>query len=205
MLIKPLGDTAFSVEFDENLQVRDLHCAIRGEGEIRGLVAFVPAMKALLIRFDPALVTRAEMETRIRRLAEDPKASEAVEGRLWQIAVRYDGPDLEQVAQDCGLGVADIIALHGSVQYEVRMLGFMPGFAYMGALPEALRLPRRAEPRLKVPAGSVAIADDMTAIYPWESPGGWHLLGHSSITLFDQSRDPPALLAPGDRVEFVAL
>lgn len=204
MLIKSVGDTAFSVEMEGNAQVMALRGAIRADDNILGIVACVPALRALLIRFDPALITRGELEARVRNLTTTLNETHAGEGRLWRIPVRYDGPDLDQVAQTCGLSVDEVIALHGAARYRVLMLGFMPGFAYMGGLPDALRLPRRAEPRLKVPAGAVAIADDMTAIYPWESPGGWHLLGQSDVTLFDQTRDPPALLAPGDRVEFVA-
>jgi KipI family sensor histidine kinase inhibitor len=204
MLIKSVGDTAFSVELEGNAQVMALRGAIRADDNILGIVACVPALRALLIRFDPALITRGELEARVRNLTATLSEAHAGEGRLWRIPVRYDGPDLDHVARACGLSVAEVVALHGAARYRVLMLGFMPGFAYMGGLPDALRLPRRAEPRLKVPAGAVAIADDMTAIYPWESPGGWHLLGQSGVTLFDQTRDPPALLAPGDRVEFVA-
>jgi KipI family sensor histidine kinase inhibitor len=114
-----------------------------------------------------------------------------------------DGPDLVDVAHAGGLDPAAVIEAHAGVDYVVYMLGFLPGFPFMGDVPPALRLPRRSEPRVRVPAGSVAIATGLTAIYPWESPGGWHLLGRCPAPLFDPSLNPPALLAAGDRVRFM--
>lgn len=204
MRIKDVGDTAFSIEFGSNAEVVGLRAAIRRSRPVAGLIELVPSLGSLLVCFDPLATSRAEIEARIVALAADAGPGAIAEGRLWRIPVRYDGPDLEPVARACGLSPQEVVVLHAGVTYEVRMLGFMPGFAYMGGVPELLRLPRRAEPRVKVPAGSVAIADDMTAIYPWDSPGGWHLLGRSSVNLFDQNREPPALLAAGDRVEFIA-
>ncbi|WP_161539662.1 5-oxoprolinase subunit PxpB [Paramagnetospirillum kuznetsovii] len=205
MRVKDVGDTAFAVDFDDGDRVVALYDAIRRVGPLLGLVETVPSLRSLLVIFDPLSISRAEMEARIRGLADRASDGDGGEGRSWRIPVRYDGPDLDAVAQACGLSRTRVIDLHAGRVYQVRMLGFMPGFAYMGTLPEALRLGRRGEPRLKVPAGSVAIADDMTAIYPWESPGGWHLLGSAEIALFDQTREPPALLAAGDQVVFVPL
>lgn len=104
-----------------------------------------------------------------------------------------------------GLSEQEAIALHAETEVEVYMLGFQPGFAFMGAIAPALRRPRRTEPRVRVPAGSVAVADRMTAIYPWESPGGWHLIGTCPLTFFDTARKRPSLLSPGDRVTFDAV
>ena len=126
-------------------------------------------------------------------------------GRLSVIPVRYDGPDLDQVAARTGMTRADVIRLHTSREYLVYLLGFAPGFAYLGDLDPALVLPRRPEPRTRVPAGSVAIAGAQTAVYPLATPGGWHLLGTTALRLFDPARRPPALLQPGDRVRFRAL
>jgi inhibitor of KinA len=201
--IRDVGDTAFSIAFDDGAGVVALNAAILQAGRLAGLVETIPSLLSLLVIFDPSRVSRAAMEEHVRMLAATTTTGSAVQGRSWRIPVVYDGPDLEDVARACGLTPPQVIQLHSGMVYEVRMLGFMPGFAYMGTLPEALRLPRRAEPRLKVPAGSLAMADDMTAIYPWESPGGWHLLGRAEAVLFDQNREPPALLAAGDRVEFV--
>jgi KipI family sensor histidine kinase inhibitor len=203
MRVKDVGDTAFSVEFDDNAGVQALRRALRGPSPLPGLVEVVPGLTSLLVGFDPRMTSREEMEARVRALTVGTGSSPAEAGRLWRIAVRYDGPDLDAVAAASGLSVDEVIARHSGTRYTVLMLGFMPGFAYMGGLDASLRIPRRTEPRLKVPAGSLAIADDMTAIYPWESPGGWHLLGSTEINLFDANRQPPALLAAGDRVEFV--
>jgi KipI family sensor histidine kinase inhibitor len=128
--------------------------------------------------------------------------------RVVEVPVCYGGefgPDLEEVAATCGLAVAEAIALHGASPHVVYMLGFAPGFPYIGGLDPRLAVPRRATPRAKVPAGSVAIARDQTSIYPNESPGGWNLIGRTPVALFDMNADPPCLLQPGDRVRFVAV
>jgi KipI family sensor histidine kinase inhibitor len=126
-------------------------------------------------------------------------------GRLHEIGVRYDGEDLAEVAERTGLAVGDVVARHAAPVYTVACLGFSRGFPYLEGLDPALHLPRRASPRARVPAGSVAVAADLTGIYPRSTPGGWHLLGTTDAVLFDESAEPPALLAPGDRVRFVAL
>jgi KipI family sensor histidine kinase inhibitor len=129
----------------------------------------------------------------------------AVEAAV-EIPVRYggaDGPDLDAVAELHGLRPGDVVDLHASVAYDVRFLGFAPGFAYLGGLPPALVTPRRASPRERVPAGSVAIAGDQTAVYPLAMPGGWRLIGRTDTVLFDPRRPEPALLRPGARVRFV--
>ncbi|HTU68894.1 MAG TPA: 5-oxoprolinase subunit PxpB [Candidatus Baltobacteraceae bacterium] len=131
---------------------------------------------------------------------------ERIAGRTIEIAVSYGGecgPDLAAVAQACGLREDDVIALHARGEYVVAFVGFLPGFAYLDGLDPRLQLPRRAQPRTRVPAGSVAIAGAQSGIYPVDSPGGWHLIGHTAHVLFDPMREPPALLEPGDRVRFV--
>lgn len=120
------------------------------------------------------------------------------------IDVRYDGPDLHDVATRLGISAADVVALHSGATYRVAFFGFAPGFAYLTGLPEVLQLPRRDTPRTSVPAGAVAVASTYTAVYPRSSPGGWHLLGHTDATMFDPDRDPPTLLQPGDIVRFRA-
>jgi KipI family sensor histidine kinase inhibitor len=120
-----------------------------------------------------------------------------------EIPVRYDGPDLSSVAAAAGLSVAEVIALHGDATYVAAFTGFAPGFAYLTGLDPRLVLPRRSTPRPSVPAGSLAIADIYSAIYPRQSPGGWHLIGTTDPDLFDPTRDPPALISPGTRVKFV--
>lgn len=120
-----------------------------------------------------------------------------------EIPVRYDGPDLEEVAERNGMTVEEVVARHSGRSYRAYACGFQPGFAYLGDLDDALELPRRATPRLRVPAGSVAIAGRQTAVYPLQTPGGWHIIGSTSLRMFDAQRDPPALIHPGDVVRFV--
>lgn len=124
-------------------------------------------------------------------------------GREHEIPVRYDGPDLDEVAQRTGLSVSDVIARHAGRVYTVYFLGFVPGWAYLGDLDPSLVVARRTEPRSRVPAGAVAIAGAQTGVYPYAIPGGWHLIGRTSAELFDPMRDPPAVFAAGDRVRFV--
>ncbi|MBT1446253.1 5-oxoprolinase subunit PxpB [Shewanella sp. JM162201] len=129
------------------------------------------------------------------------------EGKLHRIPVRYGGdtgPDLAEVARLHQVSEQDIIRAHCSAEYRVLFMGFLPGFAYLGGLPEQLHTPRRAEPRLQVAAGSVGIGGSQTGIYPATAPGGWQLIGHTQVPLFDAAATEPCLLAPGDRLQFVA-
>ena len=128
--------------------------------------------------------------------------------RTWLIPACYDppcGPDVTEVAGRCGLTPWQVTALHACVSYRVLMIGFLPGFPYVGDLPPPLRLPRRTSPRSRVPAGSIAIATTMSVIYPHESPGGWHIIARTPLRLFDASRKEPSMLAPGDEVRFTPI
>jgi KipI family sensor histidine kinase inhibitor len=135
--------------------------------------------------------------------AADLEVHSTTPGPLAEIPVRYDGEDLPAIAVRLGLDVAEVIQRHCAPTYTVACLGFSRGFPYLEGLDPVLRLPRRESPRARVPTGSVAIAADQTGIYPQSSPGGWHLLGRTDATIFDPLREPPGLLAPGDRVRFV--
>src|SRR6185503_12041885 len=159
----------------------------------------------LLVLFDPARATADEVRARVEPLASSVSPEAAV-ARLHRIPVRYggeDGPDLAEVAAACGLSEAEVVARHAGREYTAFMIGFTSAFAYLGPLPEELALPRRPTPRVRVPQGSVAIAGRQTGIYPASTPGGWHLIGRTSLRLFDPEVDPPALFQPGDRVQFV--
>jgi 5-oxoprolinase (ATP-hydrolysing) subunit B len=123
--------------------------------------------------------------------------------RTIEIPVQYNGDDLDAVAYACGLSRDAVIAAHSAATYHVAFIGFQPGFAYLDGLDERLRLPRRAQPRTRVPAGSVAIAGSQSAVYPFASPGGWHLLGRTGVAMFEPLREPASLLQPGDAVRFV--
>jgi inhibitor of KinA len=203
------GDRALAVEFGDDIdrglseRVLGLNTVI-GAHPLRGVVETVPTFRSLTVYYDPLLTSRSQLEDAITELldrAYNPSAG----ARLWRVPVCYEGefaPDLAEVARLAGMTQAEVVALHSDTRFHVYMLGFLPGFPYMGDLPESLSLPRRADPRLRVPAGSISIATSLTAIYPYESPGGWHLIGATPIRLFDPERDRPALLAPGDAVEF---
>jgi KipI family sensor histidine kinase inhibitor len=204
-----VGDRALAVEFGDRVeralsrQVLRLDRVIRA-GRLHGVVETVPSFRSLLVHYDPLLTSRAGLERAIILLLDRDEAVGAA-ARQWRVPVCYDGefaPDLAEVARLTGLAPADVAALHSGTRYHVYMLGFLPGFPYMGDLPDQLALPRRADPRVRVPAGSISIATSLTAIYPYESPGGWHLIGATPIRFFDARCTPPALLAPGDAVLF---
>ncbi len=205
----PSGDTALVVEFGEDID-RALSAAAIGLAErirvagLGGVTETVPTFRSLLVHYDPLATSAARLTGQISGLMGGTVAAPA-SGRLWRIAACHDtefAPDLAEVATQAGLTPDEAIALHGAARYHVYMIGFLPGFPYLGDLPEALRLPRRETPRVKVPAGSLAIAAAMTAVYPNESPGGWHLIGRTPVPLFDARAEPPALLRPGDAVVF---
>src|SRR5438094_1297399 len=203
------GDRALVVEFGDridralNAEVLRLDTSLRSS-ELAGVVETVPTFRSLMVHYDPLVTTRANLERAIASLLDRKPGSRST-GTLWRVPVCYDGefaPDLAEVAHLIGLSPGEVIALHSGTRYHVYMLGFLPGFPYMGDLPPQLALPRRADPRLRVPAGSISIATSLTAIYPYESPGGWHLIGATPIQMFDPERPKPALFAPGDAVRF---
>lgn len=204
-----LGDEAVTVEFshafgrEANDRVLAARTAIVAAA-ITGVREYVPTFRSLTVHYDPTEISFADLAARIGDLPLEGNAP-AEPGRNWNVPVLYDGPDLEEVAEAGGLSVEAAATLHASATYRVYMLGFLPGFAYLGDLPEKLHLPRLAVPRTRVPAGSVAIAEELTAVYPVVSPGGWRLIGRTPLRLFDHRADPPSLLAPGDRVHFVAV
>lgn len=173
-----------------------------------GVLETVPAFNTLLVCFDPMHTSHAALIERLQALCAQLTPTAPVPARVLELPVRYggeDGPDLPEVARRLGLSEAEVVRLHCAPIYRVLFLGFAPGFPYLGPLPERLRLPRRATPRTRVPAGTVAMAADMTGIYPAPLPGGWHLLGRTPLTLFDPQAVPPTLLQPGDGVRFVPL
>jgi len=214
MRILDLGDTAFTVEFGDRIdpglqaRVKALDAALTAAaaaGRLPGLIEWVPTFRSLTVMFDPVVTDRADIEAVVRDCLHHPQNHKSDLSRQWRLPVVYggeDGPDLVSVAQAAGMTPHEVIAHHTVQDYVVYMLGFLPGFPFMGDVDDALRLPRRTEPRVRVPAGSVAIANAMTAIYPWESPGGWHLLGRCPAPLFDPARPAPSLLRAGDRVRF---
>lgn len=210
--VKAVGDTAFSVVFGEiqDRQVNALVMALKAELsrlDIPGLLETIPSFCALLVQYDPLVTSRTDVEQVVRSLLDGLKPQSSA-GQKWQIPVCYRadlGEDLPEVAQRSGLSIEEVIGLHADTEYFVYMLGFLPGFAYMGDVPEQLRFPRRAVPRTRLPPGSVAVAEAMTTVYPWASPGGWHLIGRTPVTLFDPIKPRPVLFGPGDSVTFKAI
>ncbi|WP_260863551.1 5-oxoprolinase subunit PxpB [Citrobacter sp. Marseille-Q6884] len=165
----------------------------------------IPGMNNITVMLRNPQTLALDAIERLQRWWEESEALEP-DSRFIDIPVTYGkahGPDLGHVAQHSGLSEKQVVELHASVDYVVWFIGFQPGFPYLGSLPEPLHTPRRAEPRLIVPAGSVGIGGSQTGIYPLSTPGGWQLIGHTAVKLFDPQRDEPILLRPGDTVRFV--
>jgi KipI family sensor histidine kinase inhibitor len=208
--IHPLGDAALVCEAapPATLDCQRRIWALAERARLMPhVVEVVPGMNNLTIVFDPL---EADYEALAAQLESGWDAAEAadMDSAEIEIPVRYggaDGPDLAALAEHTGLSVDEVVKRHTQAEYIVFFLGFQPGFAYLGGLDPALAMPRRAEPRLEVPAGSVGIGGVQTGIYPAASPGGWQLLGRTELTLFDPARNPPTLMQPGDRVRFTAL
>jgi len=203
------GDTALVVEFgdriDRDLSNRVLHlnASIRASN-IAGITETVPTFRSLLVLYDPFAIDAGNLTSKIERLLDEGHG-ESSPGKLWQIPVCYESgyaPDLAEVAARTGRSPEEIVRLHAETTFHVYMIGFVPGHPYMGDLPDWLALPRRLDPRVKVPAGSIAISGGLSVIYPVESPGGWHLIGATPVRLFDPLAARPSLLSPGDKVKF---
>jgi KipI family sensor histidine kinase inhibitor len=204
--IQPLGDSALLAELgtrlDTALNTRAiaLAAALKKRRDVRQALA---GYASVTVQFDPDQATHASLAAAIKRLAaKRPPMAEP--GRLHRIPVTYDGPDMVEVADRLKLSREEIIELHTRPIYRVFLVGFVPGWAYLGPLPEELELPRRHVPRTQVPAGSVAIAGRQSGIYPLPTPGGWHLIGRTPVKLFLPDSDPPCLFRAGDRVKFFA-
>jgi KipI family sensor histidine kinase inhibitor len=196
MRLLPCGAGAVLAEYDTLAEVMAVDSALR-LSDLPGIDDIIPAARTVLVAYHN--VDRAALE---RLLIPAPGAPRP-QGPIVEIPVVYDGIDLDEVASATGLSTDDVIGTHSSVIYSAAFLGFTPGWAYLVGLPPQLHLPRRSTPRTSITAGSVAIANEFTGVYPTVSPGGWHLLGHTSERMFDVARDKPALVMVGDRVRFV--
>jgi KipI family sensor histidine kinase inhibitor len=197
MRVRPYGNRALLIEVDGSPLAWQRPVAM-----IAGIVEVVPAARTLLVRFDPRVTDRAAVQAALESteaLVEAPRP-----GQIVTIAVRYDGDDLSAVAELAGCSVIEVIARHTAAEYTVAFCGFAPGFGYLTGLDPRLHVARLDTPRTRVPAGSVAIAGEYSAVYPHPSPGGWRLLGRTELALWDVDRDPPALLSPGTHVRFEA-
>jgi KipI family sensor histidine kinase inhibitor len=206
----PAGDAALTIEVADEISDEASRLVARLDAALNarppaGLIETVPTYRSVLVLFDPLRLDPAELRLRSLDALAAAGAAAAGEPRLWEVPVRYGGeagPDLEAVARRAGLSPGRVIALHSGTTYRVYMIGFMPGFPYLGDIPAELETPRLATPRTRVPVGSVAIAMRQTCIYPYVSPGGWNILGRTGFRPFDPDADRPFKVEVGDRVRF---
>lgn len=208
---RPLGDSALTITFGA-ARSPDLLTSVQTAAasivaaEIPEIDDVVPAYLGLAVFYDSLRISYDALAPVVLALCDRARSSAAPAGkpRQHEIPVTYDGPDLEEVAIRVGLPVDQVVARHLSGSYTVDLIGFVPGFGYLSELDPSLHLPRRPQPRPRVPAGSVAIAGAQTAVYPLDTPGGWHIIGRTDRVMFDPGREPPAILRAGDSVRFVA-
>jgi KipI family sensor histidine kinase inhibitor len=207
--IRDAGDSALLLELeaviDPAVNARAIAIAATLATErLAGVRDVVPTYRSVAVHFDPLIADVQVLRESLRRAADAAPAT--TPGALVEVPVAYGGeygPDLEEVASFAKLSPAAVIERHAAIEYRVFMLGFLPGFAYMGTVDAAIAAPRKATPRTRIPAGSVGIAGKQTGVYPRPSPGGWQLIGRTAVTVFDPLREPASLFAPGDRVRFV--
>lgn len=211
--IRTAGDSSLLVHFgneiapETNRRIAATVQMIRMQ-HIEGITDMIPTYCSLLINYDPRVILYDELKTRISGLVKIDYATGAARKRVFEIPVCYGGefgPDLHTIAEHAGLTEEEVIAIHSSKDYLIYMLGFLPGFTYLGGLDERIHTPRLANPRLKIPAGSVGIGGSQTGIYPMASPGGWQLMGKTPVKTYDPSREVPILVEAGDYIRFVPI
>lgn len=203
-LVVELGD---AIDLTLNRQVRALGLALE-QARVNGVLEAVPTYRSLAIYYDPLTIDREALRAQVGTLYGSLGDQDDQTPRVVEVPTVYGGaygPDLEFVARHSGLSPDEVIRLHTEPLYHVYMLGFMAGFPYLGDLVERLAVPRLSTPRLRVPAGSVGIGGRQTGIYPIESPGGWRIIGRTSLCLFDPSAEVPTPILPGDKVRFVRI
>ena len=200
MRLLPCGGSGLLVELEDLDAVLALYAELV-EDPPDGVIDLVPAARTLMLRIDPARTDPARVARAVRTV--EPRSGHRPDAGHIEVPVTYDGEDLAEVGQLTGLGERGVVDAHMSQEWTVAFCGFAPGFGYLVGTDDRLTVPRRADPRTKVPARSVALAGEFTGVYPRESPGGWQLIGHTTAQPWDLERDPPALLVPGIRVTFV--
>jgi len=207
------GDRAIFVEFgdsidpDVNQRVRNLKLALEKAG-IPGVVESVPTYRSLLVYFEPLQVSTPKLRETVCHLLQSAIEKEPPKHKLIEIPAAYGGecgPDLELIAKHNNLSTTEVVQIHSGTRYLIYMIGFMPGFPYLGGISAKIATPRKTTPRLKIPAGSVGIAGNQTGIYPAESPGGWQIIARTPLELFHPTREPPAILQAGDYLTFVSI
>jgi len=212
-IFRLMGDRSLLVELGDeispavNQSVQELFTGLDIQ-KLRGVLELVPGYRSLLVIYDPLIAPLAELKHAIAAICKDLDRSQLPEPRTVKIPVVYGdqyGPDLAAVAQYHHMSAEEVIRHHTQPTYRVYMIGFTPGYPYLGELPDAIATPRRETPRTFVPKGSVGIAQKQTGIYSVDSPGGWQIIGWTPVPLFDPQSNPPSLLVMGDRVEFFAI
>ena len=213
---KPLGERGVLVDFGNRIDSelnRRVHgmCRWIEQHPFPGFIETIPAYSSLAVFYDPvAVIAGGKGKSPFDVVCDslrpaDYQPASWKEGQLIRIPVLYDGPDLATVATDHGMSASELIGIHSASVYYAYMIGFLPGFAYLGEVDECIASPRRSSPRKSVPAGSVGIAGRQTGIYPMDSPGGWQLIGRTPLRMFDPLRKQPCLILAGDRVQFEAI
>ncbi|MDO4276785.1 MAG: 5-oxoprolinase subunit PxpB [Eubacteriales bacterium] len=205
------GDSSILVEFGKEISPeinRKITATVQlmKEQHIEGVVDVIPAFCSLLINYDPRVVTYDELKKRMRHLVKMDVMSDVEQKKIFEIPVCYGGeygPDIANIAEHAGLTEEEVIKIHSSRDYLIYMLGFLPGFCYLGGLDERIHTPRLANPRIKINAGSVGIGGSQTGIYPLDSPGGWQLMGMTPVKTYDPKRETPILVEAGDYIRFV--
>jgi inhibitor of KinA len=209
----PSGDSAIIIKTgneiseNQNFRIRKLLYGIEKE-KINGVIDFIPAYNELMICYDPLILSFHQLLDQLHSLENKQDDIQLPDSKIIPVPVLYGGeagPDLNEVAERNGLTPEKVIEIHTSTDYLIYMLGFTPGFCYLGGMDECIATPRKAQPRLNIPAGSVGIADKQTGIYPMDSPGGWQLIGKTPLRLFDPARDPVFLFSPGDHIRFFGI
>lgn len=200
MRMLPCADVGLLVELADLDEVLALYAELE-EIQPEGVLDMVPAARTLLLSIDPAVTDPASLATLVRGCR--PRAGGRPDAGRVEVPVSYDGPDLGEVASRAGLTEREVVELHTGQEWTVAFCGFAPGFGYMVGEDDRLDVPRRDNPRTEVPPGSVALAGGFTSVYPRQSPGGWQLIGRTTLEAWDLTRDPPALFSPGVRVQFV--
>lgn len=213
MKIFPLGDQAIIIEFGHEIhphihqQVKNFEKVVE-QNPFHGFIEMVLSYTTFTIFYDPLILSYQEICEKVMQLYEKMENSDVPTSRIIDIPVCYGGEyglDLEFVARHNGLSIEEVIRIHTEREYLVYMIGFAPGFPYLGGMSERIAAPRHANPRMKVPAGSVGIASKQTGIYPLATPGGWQIIGRTPYPLFRPQKVPPSLLQAGDRVRFVPI
>ena len=208
--LRLLGDTGILFEYGDaidaeiNRKVRSMTLAI-DRNTPPGVIEVTPTYRSILIMYDPSVTGPSQLVAEMVSLESQLEEVEIPPPRIVEIPVLYGsemGPDITFVADNAGLSVEEVIQLHTEPCYQIYMIGFTPGFAFLGGLPDALTTPRLSTPRSHVPAGSVGIANDQTGMYPVDSPGGWQLIGRTPLRLFDPLREEPFLYQAGDQIKF---